>query len=92
MNDLSQIIGKYTNAKEYFIQLGVYRNYNRPMNEIRYTTAFQNRPQNLLDAWKEVNGKGGLGNQALEVAYHYLNENPDIDQAIFIGDAQANTD
>lgn len=62
MNDLSQIIGKYTNAKEYFIQLGVYRNYNCPFTELMHTTAFENRPQNLLNAWKKVKGMGGMGN------------------------------
>lgn len=33
-----------------------------------------------------------MGNQALEVAYHYLNSQKELDQVIIIGDAAANTD
>lgn len=55
-------------------------------------STFETKPQNLLDFWKNIHPAGGMGNQALEVAYSYLNENLDINQAIFIGDAAANTD
>ena len=57
------------------------------MNNLIQTTAFENRPQNLLKAWKAVKCEGGMGHEAIEVAYHYLNSNPDINQAILIGDA-----
>lgn len=33
-----------------------------------------------------------MGNEALEIVYNYLNRNKEIDQAIIIGDAAANTD
>lgn len=57
------------------------------MSKLIQTTAFENQPQNLLKAWKAVKCEGGMGHEAIEVAYHYLNSNPDINQAILIGDA-----
>lgn len=59
---------------------------------ILQTTSFENRPQNLLAFWKEVKVQGGMGNEALEVPFNYINSHEEIDQVIVIGDAAANTE
>lgn len=71
--------------------LGVYRNYNCSAEMVFQSTPFESRVQNLVTFLKNVKAGGGMGNEAIEIAYYHVNTMPDVDQVIIIGDAPANT-
>lgn len=55
-------------------------------------TPFESQPANLVNFLKTVSPQGGMGNEAIELAYNNINKTQGIDQVIIIGDAPANTD
>lgn len=73
MTKLEEIIALYPQAKQSYIQLGVYRNYNSEFTKIFESSPFSSKALDLLSFWKKVQPEGGWGHEAIEVAYLRLN-------------------
>ena len=56
------------------------------------STPFESQAANLLNFLKSVDANGGMGEEAIEMAYHHVNKTNDVDQIIIIGDAPSNND
>ena len=56
------------------------------------STPFESQATNLLNFLRGVYADGGIGEEAIEMAYHHVNTTNDVDQVIIIGDAPSNTD
>ena len=70
----------------------IYRNYNSHPNNLLSCTAFESRPENLNTFMTSVSPLDGWGNEAIEVAFQAINNEPEpISQVILIGDAGYNT-
>ena len=68
-----------------------YRNYNSPENELLQHSDWENSPDNIKKFLESIKCSGGWGNEAIEIALWYANQEDDLNQIILIGDAACNT-
>jgi len=77
------------------IQIAFYRNYNSPVKELLQFSAWESKAEGLLKFMKSIEVAGGYGNEAVEIALWYANQQAKTDeglsQVILIGDAPPNT-
>lgn len=66
-----------------------YRNYSSRA-ELLVHSPWESDPNNLAAFMGDVRAGGGQGNEAVEVAFQYINTLPDVTQVILIGDMPPN--
>eukprot|EP01083_Nonionella_stella_P004720 13717_1 len=81
----------HIDTNRFQIQLIAYRNYNAPAEELLLSSGWQNDPNELDKFLKHVPPDYGWGNEAVEVALEFVNNDPLVDEMIIIGDAPPNT-
>eukprot|EP01083_Nonionella_stella_P130939 397531_1 len=81
----------HIDTNRFQIQLIAYRNYNAPAEELLLSSGWQNDPNELDKFLKHVPPDYGWGNEAIEVALEFVNNDPLVDEMIIIGDAPPNT-
>ena len=74
-----------------FMKLAAYRNYSSLENELLEDSPWENSPENLKIFLESIQCQGGLGNEALEIALWFANQEENINQIIILGDAGCNT-
>lgn len=73
------------------IKLVLYRNYNSDSKEILQSSAFENEATNLKMFLERARATGGWGNEAVEVAFQFINDKfPKVNEVILIADAPGN--
>jgi len=77
--------------KQFQIQFAAYRNYNAPESELLKYSGWCDDPLLLNRFLNDVPPAYGIGNEAVEVALQYINDDPDINEIIIIGDVPPNT-
>jgi len=82
---------KKMDPKRFQIQFVAYRNYNAPAEELLRFSGWCDDPMTLNKFLLEVPPNYGWGNEAIEVALSYINQDKNVNEIIIIGDAAANT-
>jgi len=77
--------------KMFQIQFVAYRNYSAPESELLKYSGWTDDPLTLNKWLNDVPASYGMGNEAIEVALQYINNNDHVSEVIIIGDACANT-
>jgi len=73
------------------IQFVAYRNYNAPESELLKYSGWTDDPLILNNFLNGVSASYGIGNEAIEVALQYINQDESVTEMILIGDVCANT-
>lgn len=84
------------NSQSFEIKIAVYRNYNSSVDMILQTSAWENKPVDLVNFLQLIYPEGGWGEEAIEIglwqANNELNDkNRSLSQVIIIGDAPPNS-
>lgn len=73
------------------VKFAVYRNYTNYEDSILQYSSWETNSKNICTFMDNISSKGGMNNEAIEIALWYANKEPGISQVILIGDAGANT-
>ena len=77
------------------MQLGIYRNYNVPTEDMFFSaTDFASTPETLVTFLNKANAAGGWGREAIEIGFAHamkMHAVESISQIIVVGDAPPNT-
>lgn len=77
------------------VQMVVYRNYNCNADSLLQSTAFESSPEALRTFLSTVSAAGGCGREALEIAFHHVNDvisaGTRVSQVVMLGDRGPNS-
>ena len=94
-SNIAPILKDYGIPEDCFqLQFVVYRNYNSKEDKLLEFSSWETKPNALTPFLESIAVEGGWGNEAIEVALSYANqqhEKEPISQIILIGDAPANS-